>query len=198
MKLRYLLGLFILVFLSCKNDDLARMEAREKEQEREVQIFKAINKHWQFQNFTLTDEAQALVQDWAEWRLLLSELDQKPTTSLGAFQSKAKQLSQKAQAVSQTVPTEINRPEIKGRILVLMTKINALDMFINLDQIPAEEIVQLIDEINTQIKAIETQLEEVIRRRQIPMEEGEQSLLDMIRDTTRAARELPKNLEDFE
>ena len=198
MKLRYMLGLFIFVLLACKDDNLARSQAREKEQEKNLQIFKTINKHWQFKNFTVNNHAQALVQDWAEWRLFLGELDQKPTSSLGAFQSKAKQLSQKIQAVSQTVPAEINRPEIKGRILVLMTKINALDMFIHLDEIPTDELALLIGEINTQIKAIETQLEEFIRRRQIPLEEGEDSLLEMIKDTTRAARELPKNIENFE
>jgi hypothetical protein len=51
--------------------------------------------------------------------------------------------------------------------------------------------VELIPSINTEVNALQFQLEEITRKSQIKMEEGESDMLQML-DTTRAIPSSPK------
>jgi hypothetical protein len=66
---------------------------------------------------------------------------------------------------------------------------NSLNLFIHLDQIPENKIQQLIQEINTEVTAIQTQFDEIKIKSEIKVEDGEGDMLRMI-DTARA---IPSN-----
>ena len=78
-----------------------------------------------------------------------------------------------------------NKPEVKSRIAVLICKINSLNLYINLDEIPDDKVVALIIEINIELRSLQNQLDEIVRKSTIPKEEGESDLIQML-DTSRA------------
>ena len=76
-------------------------------------------------------------------------------------------------------------PEIKSRIAVITTKVNAVNLYINLNQIPGNKIVQLVKEINTELVSFQSQLEEIKVKSEIKIEDGEGDMIRML-DTSRA------------
>jgi hypothetical protein len=82
-------------------------------------------------------------------------------------------------------------PEIKSRIAVITTKINAINLYIHLNQIPDKKIVQLVQEINGEVASMQWQFDEIKRKSEIKTEDGEGDMLRML-DTTRA---IPTNPE---
>jgi hypothetical protein len=125
-----------------------------------------------------------------EWRNFLIEINQKPKSTLGAFQKKATTLSKKVVDLNNNIPEEFNKPQVKARIAVITTKVKSMDLFIHLNQIPAVKVVKLIGDINMEIEYLQLQLEEIVKRSQIPKEEGEPDFVKM-RDTTRAIPNTP-------
>ena len=97
----------------------------------------------------------------------------------------AKELSKKVLELNNNIPMAYNKPEIKSRIAVLICKINSLNLFINLDEIPDDKVVALIIEINIELISLQKQLDEIVRKSTIPREEGESDLIQML-DTSRA------------
>ena len=186
MKLYYSYILFsVLILVSC-NDNAERREIENlKDAEKKEVIFKTINKGWNFSNPSVSPSVQATVNTWSEWRSFLNELNLKPKSSIGAFQKKAKTLSIKVMALNTNIPYTFNKPEIKSRISVLTTKINSINLFINLDDIPAQKVVTLVSEVNEELVSLTQQMEEIIRKSAIPIEEGESDMIRML-DTTRA------------
>lgn len=180
----YIVFLFIL-FFSCQNDNKQLLIEQQKEAEKKEVVFKSIEKGWGFTISPLEPETQAKVKNWLEWQNFLTEIHQNPKSSIGAFQKKAVVLSKKVAELNVNIPPEFNKPQIKARIAVLSTKIKSMDLFIHLNQIPSSKVVKLIGEINTEIDFFQLQLEEIVKRSQIPMEEGESDLIKM-KDTTRA------------
>jgi hypothetical protein len=98
-------------------------------------------------------------------------------STIGAFRTKAKTLSAKAIDLNKTIPAQFARPEIKSRVAVLQTKINALNLFINLNNVPDQKVVALIADINTEVAALQSQMGEIVRRSRIPKEAGEEDIL---------------------
>ena len=66
-------------------------------------------------------------------------------------------------------------------------------MYLSLDSIPDQKVINLIAEINLQMASIELQMNELVRKNQIPMEKGEADMIRML-DTSRAVKNVPKNL----
>ena len=186
MKLYYSYILFsVLILVSC-NDNAERREIENlKDAEKKEVIFKTINKGWNFSNPSVSPSVQATVNTWSEWRSFLNELNLKPKSSIGAFQKKAKTLSKKVMELNTNIPYTFNKPEIKSRISVLTTKINSINLFINLDDIPAQKVVTLVSEVNEELVSLTQQMEEIIRKSAIPKEEGESDMIRML-DTARA------------
>ena len=196
MKLQFscLFGVFFLM-LSCQENKEQRLVENAKNAKKQEIIFDNINKGWNFNAKPINTTSQGLVGMWNEWRIFLSELNQKPKSTIGAFQKKAKELSKKAADLNNNIPIAYNKPEVKSRIAVLISKVNALNLFINLDEIPYQKVVALVNEINIQLVSLQTQLDEIIRKSTIPKEEGESDLIQML-DTSRAIPNrqiLPKN-----
>ncbi len=182
-----LISLFFIT--SCQEDPKLRALAQEKEVQKKEVIFKNISNGWNFSVQPNNETSRSLTNTWGEWRVLLNELAQKPKSSLGAFQQKAKTLSKRATELNNNVPIEFNLPEIKSRINALCTKINAINLYIHLNQIPAAKIVKLVQEVNTEIRSLQFQFEEINRKSQIKIEDGESDMLKML-DTVRA---IPNN-----
>jgi len=182
-----LIGLFFIT--SCQEDPKLRALAQEKEVQKKEVIFKNISNGWNFSVQPNNETSRSLTNTWGEWRVLLNELAQKPKSSLGAFQQKAKTLSKRATELNNNIPVEFNLPEIKSRINALCTKINAINLYIHLNQIPDAKIVKLVQEVNTEIRSLQFQFEEINRKSQIKIEDGESDMLKML-DTTRA---IPNN-----
>ena len=183
----YFTSVFIVFIsmVSCNNADEKRIAENIKETKKQEVIFENINKNWSFNSPTMTPGAQAIVNNWEAWRAFIAELDQKPQSTIGAFQKKAKTLSKKANDLNNNIPPQFNKPEIKSRVLVLITNINAIDLFINLHSIPDQKITALIGEVNSELTALTQQMDEIVRKNNIPKEQGESEMLKML-DKTRA------------
>lgn len=180
-----------LTLVSCQEDPKIRLLEQEKEAKKQEAIFNSINQGWRFNAQTVTQTAGSLTNNWAEWRMFLTELGQKPKSSIGAFKQKAKALSKRALELNNNIPMAYNTPEVKSRIAAIATKVNAINLYIHLQQIPDQKIVTLIPSINTEVNALQYQLEEITRKSQIKMEDGESDMLQML-DTTRAIPTAPK------
>ncbi len=191
MKIYFSAFLVLLLFSSCQEDPKVRALQQEKETKKREAVFNRINSGWNFNSQPSTEAARSLTSVWNEWRIFLNELGQKPKSSIGAFQQKAKTLSKRAADLNTGIPAKYDLPEIKSRIAVITTKINAINLYINLDQIPDTKIVELVQEINSEISSLNSQLEEIKRRGEIRMEDGEADMIRML-DTTRA---IPNNLK---
>jgi hypothetical protein len=180
-----------LTLVSCQEDPKIRLLEQEKEAKKQEAIFNNINQAWHLNSKPVTQTAGTLTGNWAEWRMFLTELEQKPKSSISAFKQKAKTLSKRALELNNNIPIAYNTPEVKSRIAAITTKINAINLYIHLQQIPDKKIVELIPSINTEVNALQFQLEEITRKSQIKIEEGESDMLRML-DTTRAIPTTPK------
>src|SRR5436853_607595 len=159
--------LLLLFFSSCQEDPKVRALEQEKETQKREAIFTNVNNGWNFNSQPLNETSRELRSNWAEWRVFLNELGQKPKSSIGAFQQKAKTLSKRAAELNNNIPIKYNLPEIRSRISVVTTKVNALNLYIHLNQIPDKKIVQLVQEINSEVTAMQLQLDEIKRRSEI-------------------------------
>lgn len=189
IKLYYIL-LLMVIGVSCQDDDAKREAARLKNLEKTEKVFEIINKNWNFSDRPMNSETQTWISNWSEWRNFLGELKQKPKSSIGAFKKKAKDLSAKVRSLNNNIPVKFNNPQVKSRIAILTTQIHSLDLYINLDNIPAEKVVALVPEINTALSSLQLQFEEIVRKDKIPMEQGESDMIKML-DTTRAIPSTP-------
>ena len=186
MKIRCCALFFLsLIIFSCQNDESKREAEKVKDLKKKELVFQAIDKSWAFTTRTLNPQTQALVSNWSEWRQFLSELNQKPKSSISAFQRKSSMLSKKVAELNNTIPPKLAQPAVKSRIAVLLTQIRSLDLYIHLDQIPDKKVTALIQEINAAIASLEMQFEEITKKEQIPIEQGESDMIRML-DTSRA------------
>ena len=182
-----ILYIFILTFfaLSCQDNSNERLADQKKAAQKKEIIFENISKGWVFTNPQISPNVQSKINSWMEWRAFVTEINQKPKSSIGAFQKKAAMLSKKVVDLNLSIPLEFNKPQVRSRITVLSTKIKALDLFIHLQQIPDKKVIQFIQETNIEINSLTLQFEEIVRRSQIQREEGEPDFIKM-KDTTRA------------
>jgi hypothetical protein len=196
-----LISFFLLLFVlnSCQDNNQKRLAENKKAAEKKELIFSNINKGWVFYDTPINTTSEASVTSWTELRLFLAELAQKPKKTIGAFQKKSSEISKKAMALSNNVPYNFSNPQIKSRISVLITKVRLLDLFIHLDNIPDKKVVLLIAEINKELVSLQRQMDKIVEKSKIPVEEGESDLLKMM-DTTRAIPNVPidKNLPRVE
>jgi hypothetical protein len=183
--------LLLIAFNSCKNDTETRIIETKKEAKKMEVIFKNINKGWVFYDTPITAASEASLSSWNELRLFLSELGQKPKKTIGAFRQKSKALTQKALALNNNIPANFNNPPIQSRIATLITKVQMLDLYLHLDKIPDQKVVVLVGEINIQLVSLQRQMDKIVEKAKIPIEEGEADLIKM-RDTARAIQNTPQ------
>jgi predicted transcriptional regulator len=184
--------MLIFVMISC-NDETQRDAEKQRDAKKKELVFSKISKSWNFNTQPVNATSQSLLSEWTAWRELLTELSQKPQSSIGAFQKKAKTLSSKVAVLSTNIPVRYNKPEIRSRIAVLTTKINALDLYVNLNEIPDQKVTAVISDINLELTALQRQLEEIVRKGMIKREEGESDMIRML-DTSRAIPTVKKDI----
>jgi hypothetical protein len=186
MNVKILVLLFSFLGLSsCQEDTKQRFIDQEKEAQKREVVFANINKGWSFNAQPANETSRALLTNWSEWRIFLRELSQKPKSSIGAFQQKAKTLSLKAADLNNHIPFAYDKPEVKSRIAALTTQVNALNLYIHLNNIPDKKVVQFIQDINIELVSVQRQLDEIDRKSKIKTEDGEANMIRML-DTTRA------------
>ncbi|WP_281867125.1 hypothetical protein [Flavobacterium sp. GSB-24] len=177
--------LFVFVLNSCQNQDEKRLAENEKEAKKKEAIFNNINKGWTFIDEPINEISEQKLNSWTEWREFMKEIGDKPRKTIGAFQKKSAAISKKAMALNNNIPPELNVPQIKSRISILITKIKMMDLFIHLNKVPDDKVVFLIQEINKELISLERQMDKIVEKAKIPKEEGEADFLRML-DTTRA------------
>ncbi len=177
---------FVIALSSCQDDKQHLIDAQKIAQKNEA-VFKNISKMWQFQFPSARPEVTATLNTWNAWRQFEIELLQKPKSTLSAFQLKTKNIATKADALVTTIPFEYNKPQVLSRIAALNTKLKSLEMYLHLNVIPEQKVAKLIPEINEEIKGLFSQWDEIIIKKAIPKEIGEDLMLQAL-DTTRNAR----------
>ena len=170
---------------SCNDFDEQTKEAEKLAQKNEL-VFQNISKKWNFNFPQAQPEIEKVLLSWNEWQQFQKEMQQKPKTSLLAFQVKIKNVSGKADTLVVTVPEKYNSPQVRSRLITMNTKIKSLDTFIHLQDIPEKRVIQLIEEINTEINGVYKQWNEIVIKTAIPKEIGEDEMIRAL-DTTRNA-----------
>src|SRR5690606_30383084 len=184
MKKLFLLSLVVMLF-SCQDKEALRRENALKAAQKTEEAYVAISKSWRFYNTGFSPEAQQATEDWMEWNSFITELQQKPQTDIGAFRKKTKTLVAKTEALGATLPEVFNKIQVQSRIDVLITKFKMLDTYIHLDDIPVEKVLQIVDEINTDLASIVSRMETILEKSRILREEGEGEMLRMMNDSLR-------------
>jgi hypothetical protein len=185
--MKYFLS-FIAVFfiiIGCSNNQ-KQNELSAKEAQKSATVFSAISKKWNFTFPKTSPSIQTTLNSWNEWTQFQKELEQKPKTTLLAFQMKISNVSLKSDSLSLTVPEQFNIPQVRSRLVTLNTKINALDTYLHLQEIPEKRVFKLIENINSEIKGVYGQLDEILIKQAIPKEIGEDDMIKAL-DTSRMA-----------
>jgi hypothetical protein len=191
MKYKLSCFFFLIIILSaCKNDNQKRLAENEKQAKKNELIFSNINKGWVFYDTPINSTSEATVASWNELRIFFAELAVKPKKTIGAFQKKSKALSKKVMALNENIPYQFNKPQIKSRVSTLITKVRLLDLFLNLDKIPDQKVIVLVSEINAELVSLQRQMDKIVEKSKIPVEEGESELRRMM-DTSRAIPNTP-------
>ncbi|MBA0883379.1 hypothetical protein [Flavobacterium undicola] len=191
MKNKITYFLFLLVLLaSCKEDNQKRIAENAKDTQKKELIFANIKKGWDFYDEPINEATEESVKIWSDLRAFMQELGQKPKKTIGAFQQKAAAISKKAMALNNNIPELFNKPQIKSRVSVLITKVRLFDMYIHLDNIPDKKVVQLVGEINKELATLQRQMDILTEKSKIPVEEGEDEMRKMLLDSARA---IPNN-----
>ena len=189
-KLVYIFSLLLLLG-SCKGEDeQKRIAENAKDAQKKKVIFENIKKGWDFYDEPINEATEEGVKTWNELRSFIQELAHKPKMTISAYQQKAKAISKKALALRNNVPELFNKPQIKARISVLITKVRLMDMYIHLDEIPDKKVVQLVGEINKELATLQRQMDILTEKSKIPVEEGEDEMRRMLLDSARA---IPNN-----
>lgn len=178
---------FILIFsiLSCQDDTAKRAADNARELKKQELVFKNLNEAWSFNTQARSAADREVLAVWDQWRIFVNELEQKPKSSVTAFRQKAKTLSARVLQLQGTVPLAYDKPEIRSRITALITKINSLNLYMNLTDIPEKKVVENIKAINEELGSLSRQLQETKQKEFIPIEQGEADMLKML-DTSRA------------
>ncbi|MDG2433542.1 hypothetical protein [Flavobacterium sp.] len=187
-KFSYLFLLFV-ILASCKDDNLKRDAENAKDAKKKEVIFSNINKGWVFYDTPINEVAESSVATWSQLRLFIAELAQKPKKTIGAFQQKSTAISKKAMALKDNIPVQFDVPPIKSRISVLITKVRMLDLYMHLDKIPDDKVVFSITEINKELASLQRQMDKIVEKSKIPVEQGESELIKMLDP----ARAIPSN-----
>jgi len=188
-KLTYVL-LLIVVLSACNDNSQKRKAENEKALKKKELIFTNISKAWDFYDEPVNETAEESVKNWGEFRAFLAVLAGKPKKTIGAFQLKSAAISEKAMALNTNIPIQFDKPQIKSRIAALITKVRMLDLYIHLDDIPDKKVIQLIGETNRELASLQRQMDNIVERGKIPLEEGEAEMRRMLLDSARA---IPNN-----
>lgn len=191
MKQTLFLFCICIYLFSCQSRDEQQILEQQKDAKARALVFNTISNGWNFSFPALNPKTESLISNWKEMADFRTKLLQIPKSSIVAFQKKSKELSKKVLVLNGTIPPPFVKPEIKSRIAALTTKINSINLFLHIDAIPAQKIVLLVSDVNIELASLGRQMDEIVRRSEIPKEEGESDMIRML-DTARAIPPTPK------
>ena len=186
MKYIYLTLIGLVLFSSCEENEKSAEEQQMLIAQKRDSIFKTIDDQWVIQIPKINQNVQSNLVNWKEWNDFEKEYRIKPVTSLSAFHKKAQRLSKLAAEMQNNIPEVYNKPDVKSRIFLLNTNLNSLEMLLELDLIPAKEVKELFGKINKNYQSLANQFDEILIRKAIPMEVGEQEMIQSL-DTIKRA-----------
>ena len=186
MKYIYLAFIGLALFSSCEENEKTAEQQQLLIAQKRDSIFKTIDDQWIVQMPKINQNIQTNLVNWSEWNEFEKEFRVKPVTSLSAFSKKSKKLAELAAAMQNNIPEIYNTPDVRSRIFLLNTNLNSLEMLLELDLIPAKEVKELFGKINKNYQSIVNQFDEILVRKAIPMEFGEQEMIQSL-DTIKRA-----------
>jgi len=175
-----------LLLFSCEDDEKLRQAETLKAAQQNDSLFKIIKDNWKFNVEPPTGRVQTRISNWNEWQQFKTELGQKPTGSITTYRLKTKNLVNKADQLRNNIPPMFDKPQVRSRIGVLITKIKTLYTFISIETIQDKKVISVIGEITHEMNSLQNQLDEIIRISEIPKEMGEEEMLRAL-DTIRMA-----------
>lgn len=176
----------LLVLTSCKDNTKELQENQIRLQEHNDSVFKIVNEKWNFRMPAVSKAVAVEVEDWKQWSEFKDELKLKPVASINAFQKKTETLNTILSALPKSLPTTFDQPEIKARFTVLVNTFNFIDMYLRVDPIPIEEVDALLPQVNKQLLSLTQKMDEIMVKKSIPKEIGEEEMLRAL-DTLRHA-----------
>ncbi|MFP9113091.1 hypothetical protein ACLI1A_04070 [Flavobacterium sp. RHBU_3] len=179
-------SLLALLVFSCKDDDQLRIAETQRTEKTNDSILKVLSRNWHFDVPPPAPKVAQRISGWNEWEQFNNELQQKPTGTLEAFKRKAKVMVTKASVLRDNIPPFFNKPQVRARLDVVVTNIQMMYTYMNLETIPDKKIISLIGNVTRELTATQNQFDEIIRFSEIPKEEGEEQMLRAL-DTTRLA-----------
>ena len=162
-----LLVVLLLVFASCKEGENKNDALSKDIQEL---LYLDIVSQWDVVKFDNKTQ-QSQIDSWNEFRILKSELAQKPQATLGALRQKSELLSQQTVNVLGTMPIGLNTNEAISRIKVLLSKIKMLETQVHQDYLNIDAIIKYNTEVIQDFDLLEKQLIRIIVRSQLKLEE---------------------------
>ena len=66
-------------------------------------------------------------------------------------------------------------------------------MFLNIDRIPEKRVVTMVTDLNLEVNAFNDQIEEIVRRSHIPLEDGEAIMIKNIGGVINETTDSPSN-----
>ncbi|MXN92676.1 hypothetical protein GR160_15715 [Flavobacterium sp. Sd200] len=185
-KILFFVGMALCV-LSCGNDEEQRIAETKRAKKQNDSIIKVISDNWRFDVPAPTQKVAERITSWNEWAQFNTELRQKPAgTAKNAYLQKTKTLVKRADLLKNNIPMFFNKPQVRSRMGVLITKIKSLYTYMSIETIPAKKVIAIIGEITHEMDALQNQLDEIVRISEIPKEQGEEEMLRAL-DTTRMA-----------
>lgn len=178
--------LFSILLFSCEEDPKIRQAEVLKAQKYNDSIVKIISNNWKFEVPQPSPRARQMTAGWNEWQQFKNELAQKPAASLEAYRQKTKILAEKADQLKNNIPPAFDKPQVRSRVGVLITKVRSLYTYIHLDVAQDKKVISLINGITQETMSIQNQFDEIIRFTEIPKEMGEEEMLRAL-DTLRMA-----------
>lgn len=186
--------LTVLLFLACTEDADKKQQKLESEKLRK-ELFQKISSNWKFIPAEFSEETFSIVQDWLEWNNFYHELLQKPQTDIGAFKRKAKKLVGQSEVLRTTIPPVFNTTQVQSRLVVIESKIKLLDMYLSVEEIPTEDVVNLISQINVEVQSVVNRMNTILEKRTILMEDGEEQMLRELQPNALPADQDPNLIE---
>lgn len=176
----------VLTLSSCNSNDKELQQSQIKLEQYNDSVFNVLEKSWNFRTPAISKTVLEELDQWRQWNEFSDELKFKPVASTSAFQKKTEKLNTFVTALPASLPGNLDQPEIRARFTVLINSFNLLDMYLRLDPIPIEEITPILPQINKQLLSITQKMDELLVKKSIPREVGEEEMLRAL-DTIRHA-----------
>lgn len=186
MKYIAVLILFSFLLLSCEDDAKLRQAETLRTEKINDSILKIISNNWKFDIPPATPKVAERIAQWNDWQQFKAELAQKPTGNIVAYRQKTKNLVNKADNLKNSIPEFFNKPQVRSRMGVLVTKIKSLYTYMGIEVVPDKKVTEILREIARETAAIQYQFDELVRISEIQKEFGEEEMIRAL-DTTRMA-----------